>query len=138
MKRPTMLPQAVWHEELAEIHIADANVGQSQYHAEQAEKLQADSDKALANRNPLERLKARPLLLKSKQHALLASAHAGNSNAKDYVTHVLAGAQIRAAAEGQDATLATHKAFHKLLASGNPAVVLAVQNHPTAKILGIA
>jgi len=137
MKRPIMLHHAVWHEELAEIHIADANVGQSQHHAEQAEKLQAESDKALANRNPLERLKARPLLVKSKQHALLASAHSGNSNAKEYVSHALAAAQIRALAEDTDVNLAAHKAFHKLLASGNPAVVLAVQNHPTAKILGI-
>ena len=136
MKRPMMLPQAVWHEELAEIHLADADVGKSQYHTDKAEQLKAESDKALAHKNLLERLKARPLLLELKKNLVLAGAHSSQSNAKEYVSHALAAAQIRALADDTNPTLAAHKTFQKLLASGNPAIVIAVKEHPTAKILG--
>lgn len=137
MNRPEMLPHAEWHEKLAEIHALDANLEQSQYYAKESARLKAESDKALANKNPLVRLKAKPLLVESRRKEVLSAVYGSEANHADHVTHVLAAAQIRAVAEERDATIAAHKALMKMLASSDPAIVKAAKAHPTAKLLGI-
>lgn len=136
MTRPLMHPAADWHEKLAEIHDTDEDLESQAVLLKEAEVLTKKSANAAASRNHLERLKAAPLLAEAKKKTFIAGAVGSAKSAESHVTHALAAAQIRAVAEGRDATIAAYKTLHKLLDSGDPAIVIAVRKHSTARIFG--
>lgn len=138
MLRPKMLPAAVWHEKLAEIHAAPSNLEGKRSLLLEVEKLEKKAEAALASKRHLERLKAAPLLNEARKKRFIAGAVGSSSDAEAHVKHTLAAAQIRASAENRNVTLAAHIALQKLLASSDPLVVAAVKRNTTTKLLGIS
>ena len=125
--------RANYHDQMADLSLADADPGAAAERHAEADRLNAEANREVNDRNPTVRARAHQKLAQATRVRHVATATAADANHHEHIKHRLVAAQLRAMAEGADPATAASDVMRMLLV--DPVIGDAAKAHPYAVLV---